>query len=33
MLLSEGANLIYAPAGWITAGIALIVLNWRIYGD
>ncbi|MFD3917129.1 hypothetical protein [Streptomyces sp. NPDC058603] len=33
MLLSEGANLIYAPAGWITAGFALIVINWRIYGD
>lgn len=33
VLLSEGANLMYAPAGWITAGLALIVINWRIYGD
>lgn len=33
ILLSVGANMIYAPAGWITAGIAAIVLNWRIYGD
>lgn len=33
LLLSEGANLMYAPAGWITAGLALIVINWRIYGE
>lgn len=33
LLLSEGAKLMYEPAGWITAGLALIVINWRIHGD
>lgn len=33
ILLSVGASLIYTPAGWITAGIASFVINWRIHGD
>ncbi len=33
ILLSIGASSISASAGWFTAGAALIVLEWRIYGD
>lgn len=33
ILLSIGASSISATVGWFTAGGALIVLNWRIYGD
>lgn len=33
MLLSEGAKLIYQPAGWITAGLAVLAINWRIHSD
>lgn len=33
ILLSQGASLIYEPAGWITAGLALMVINWRLFGE
>lgn len=33
ILLSQGASLIYEPAGWITAGLALMVINWRIHTE
>lgn len=33
ILLSIGANQIYPPAGWITAGIASLVINWRLHSD
>lgn len=33
ILLSVGANMMYAPAGWITAGLATLAINWRLHGD
>lgn len=32
-LLSVGANLIYAPAGWIVGGLAVLAINRQMHGD
>jgi trimethylamine:corrinoid methyltransferase-like protein len=32
-LLSVGANMIYAPAGWIVGGLAVLALNRQMHGD
>jgi hypothetical protein len=32
-LLSVGANMIYAPAGWIVGGLAVLAINRSMHGD
>lgn len=32
-LLSVGANMIYAPAGWIVGGMAVLAINRSVHGD
>ena len=32
-LLSVGANMIYAPAGWIVGGLAVLAINRNMHGD